>query len=229
MFDVLLPAPVRPGSSGSVMPIGTMAVAKLMSVPDCGAVPLDRKRHASGGHGRSWCTLFIETLTAPQAAPPAAIPHDALTPVMAEGTLSANTVAFAESGPAFDTVTVYVIAVPQAMLARPDLVTETLATGFTVKVALAGIALLPALVVSAPAKGVHVASVLTAVTLIETVHEPDAGTVPPVSVTDPAECVTIATGTCGRSVGCRCTHQSGTGVTGKVSVTLPTVIGFLGW
>jgi hypothetical protein len=37
--DVLLPAPVRPVSSGSVIPMGTIAVAVFDKVPDCGAVP----------------------------------------------------------------------------------------------------------------------------------------------------------------------------------------------
>ena len=39
VFDVLFPAPVRPGSSGSVTPEGTIAIARLESVPVCGAVP----------------------------------------------------------------------------------------------------------------------------------------------------------------------------------------------
>ena len=33
VLDVLLPAPVRPGSSGSVTPTGTIAVALLATVP----------------------------------------------------------------------------------------------------------------------------------------------------------------------------------------------------
>lgn len=37
--EVLLPAPVRLGSSGSLIPAGTMAVAEFTSVPVCGAVP----------------------------------------------------------------------------------------------------------------------------------------------------------------------------------------------
>ena len=42
------------------------------------------------------------------------------------------------------------MVVPQGIVAGPDLVTDTLAIGVTVRVALAAAALLPALVVNAP-------------------------------------------------------------------------------
>ena len=77
------------------------------------------------------------------------------------------------------------------MVAGPALATDTFATGFTFRVADATAALLPAFVVNAPASTVFVyAPVVVAVTSIWNVHDPFAGTTPPVNVTLPAVLVT---------------------------------------
>src|SRR5436190_7938710 len=73
------------------------------------------------------------------------------------------------------------------MVAGPDLAIATLATAVTVSVALAAAALVPALVVSAPAGMVfRYVPCVAAVTLTWNVQKLLAGTVPPVSVTLPA-------------------------------------------
>ena len=106
--DVLLPAPVRPGSSGSVMPAGTMAMAMFDKVPVCGTVPWIVKvtELPAGKVVMVLETLLPVTATAPQAAPDVGVPHIAVTPLMAAGTESVKTVRFAASGPALLTVDV---------------------------------------------------------------------------------------------------------------------------
>lgn len=106
--DVLLPAPVRLGSSGSAMPIGTMAVAAFAKIPVCGAVPWMVKvtELPTGKVAIVLETLLPATVTAPQAAPNVGVPQDAVTPLMAAGTESVKTVRFAASGPALVTVDV---------------------------------------------------------------------------------------------------------------------------
>lgn len=106
--DVLLPAPTRVGSSGSLMPIGTMAVALLDSVPVCGAMPVMVMVTVAPA-GRVvivLMTLLLITFTVPHTAPPVGRPHDAPTPVIATGTVSLKTVKSAASGPALVTVEV---------------------------------------------------------------------------------------------------------------------------
>lgn len=96
-------------------------------------------------------TLLLATLTGPQTAPPLADPQAPVTLASPLGTASENAVPLAASGPLLVTTTVYDSVVPHSIVAGPDLVTATLATGVTVKLALAAAALLPALVVRAPA------------------------------------------------------------------------------
>ena len=88
--EVLLPAPIRVGSSGSFTPIGAMAVALLDKVPVCGALPLTVKvtLAPAGKEVIVLVTLLPITFTVPQTAPPVGNTHDALTAVMAAGTVS---------------------------------------------------------------------------------------------------------------------------------------------
>jgi hypothetical protein len=116
--------------------------------------------------------------------------------------------------------------VPQAIVAGAVFVTDTLATGVTVSVAFAAAALLPAFVVSAPAAIVFAyAPAVAAVTSIWNVQVPLAGTVPPVNVTLPDALITIPPAQVVDAFGVAARTMPAPGVTGKVSVTLVTVIG----
>jgi hypothetical protein len=107
-LEVLFPAPIRDGSSGSAVPDGPIAVDAFANVPLCGAVPVmvNVTVPPAGRVVIVLETLFPATLTVPHTAPPVADPQDPPTPVMAAGTESVNTVRFAGSGPALLTVDV---------------------------------------------------------------------------------------------------------------------------
>ena len=105
---LLLPAPVLPGSVGSVTPAGAITRAVLVKVPDCGAVPVTVKVTVApeGSVVMVLVTLLPATLTGPHTAPPVAEPQEAATPVTTPGTLSLNCARLAACGPAFETTIV---------------------------------------------------------------------------------------------------------------------------
>jgi hypothetical protein len=169
--------------------------------------------------------LLPLTLTDPQLAPPVGKPQDAITPVTAAGTLSAKTVPAAASGPALLTVMVYMMVEEDATEVGPALLIETFATGLTVNMALVAAAFEPTLVVRAPEAIVLVyVPAVGAVTSIWKVHEPPAGTVPPVSVTLAGVDVTVPPAQLVEVLGLVARSKPVPGETGKESVMPVTKI-----
>lgn len=114
---------------------------------------------------------------------------------------------------------------PQAIVTGADLVTATFAVAVTFNVALAATVLAPALVVKTPiAMVLAYAPAAAAVTSIWKVHEPVAGTVPPVKVTLPAVLVTTPLVQDVAAFGVAARTKPEPGDVGKVSVTLVTVM-----
>src|SRR5258708_39456087 len=74
---LLLPAPVRAGSVGSLTPAGVTTRAVFVKVPDCGAMPVMVKGTLppEGSAGMVLVTALPALLTMPHTAPPVALPH----------------------------------------------------------------------------------------------------------------------------------------------------------
>src|SRR5205085_6796795 len=119
---LLLPAPVRAGSVGSVTPAGVTTLAVFVNVPDCGAVAVIVKVTVApeGSVAIVLVTALPARLTAPHAAPPVGLPQLAVIADRTAGTLSLDCAALAAWGPALDTTPLYVTVPPFTTFAGPD-------------------------------------------------------------------------------------------------------------